>query len=123
MFKQEKWQQALQLYKNHFNEAHWQKEKYKWEALKCFQDNWDIEADNFSEILEKALAKTQNLLSSNNNFPRKMIVGLARQETEKVREMFKRLFDEEKNYFERIENFKSTAETLFKKHENLGKNH
>lgn len=39
-------------------------EGYKWGAIKCFQDNWDIDADDFAGMLERALAKTSNLLAS-----------------------------------------------------------
>lgn len=35
-------------------------EKYKWEALKTFQDNWDIEAKNFGEMFERCLPGNQN---------------------------------------------------------------
>ena len=27
-------------------------ERYKWEAIKCFQDNWNPDAENFEEMLK-----------------------------------------------------------------------
>ena len=33
---------------------YWNNEKYKWEAVKCFQDNWNIDAEDFSEMFKKA---------------------------------------------------------------------
>ena len=39
---------ALKRYKEAFQER-WIDEKFKWEAVKWFQDNWNINAENFSE--------------------------------------------------------------------------
>lgn len=44
----------IKLYKQHFEEIH-KGEIYKWEAVKCFQDNWDIDAQLFPEMLDSAL--------------------------------------------------------------------
>lgn len=38
--------EVLTQYKENFP-SHWEEEKYKWEAIKCFQDNWDINAQDF----------------------------------------------------------------------------
>ena len=62
--------EVLTLYKQDFVAVTWGKEKYKWEAVKHFQDNWDINADDFAEMLERALAKTYNLLASMNSYPK-----------------------------------------------------
>ena len=68
---------VLVEYKQNFVSRQWGNEKYKWEAVKWFQDNWDVNASDFSEMLNRALDKTFNLLASNNNFPKSMIVGFA----------------------------------------------
>lgn len=39
--------------------------------IKCFQDNWDINAKDFADVLTRSLSKTCNLLASMNNFPAK----------------------------------------------------
>ena len=36
-------------YKKIFDER-WQGEKYKWEAVKWFQDHWDINANDFADM-------------------------------------------------------------------------
>ena len=77
-----------------FASTTWPNEKYKWEAVKHFQDNWDINAPDFAEMLERALAKTYNLLASLNNYPKGMIVNSAKSAPEDVRAMFIVLFDE-----------------------------
>ena len=53
---------VLTEYKRIFISQQWPNEKYKWEAVKCFQDNWNIDASDFPEMLNKALEKTLNLL-------------------------------------------------------------
>ena len=76
MINLEKLQNALVEYKKIFDER-WQGEKYKWEAVKWFQDHWDINANDFADMFAKATEKTANLLASMNNFPRKMVIQYA----------------------------------------------
>lgn len=49
MINNEKMQIALKSYKEAFSER-WVDEKFKWEAVKWFQNHWDINAENFSEL-------------------------------------------------------------------------
>ena len=88
MFDQSRLQKVLVQYKKDFVPKHWDEEKYKWEAVKCFQDNWDIKAANFKDMLSRSLSKTYNLLSSMNNFPADMILGFAKTAPEDVRSMY-----------------------------------
>lgn len=109
---------VLVQYKQDFASKQWGNEKYKWEAVKCFQDNWNLNADDFSDMLSKALAKTFNLLASTNHFPRRMIKEFAKKAPEEVKAMFIALFDERKDIYERIEAFKVQAAELLEKYEN-----
>ena len=77
MFNQLRLKEALRQYKKDFVATHWNEEKYKWEAVKCFQDNWDIHAADFEDMLSQSLSKTSNLLASTNNFPAGMIIEFA----------------------------------------------
>ena len=43
-------------YKAYFP-SHWEDEKYKWEAVKWFQDHWDVNAPDFAEMLSRSLEK------------------------------------------------------------------
>lgn len=104
--------EVLALYKQDFVPVTWGNEKYKWEAVKHFQDNWDINADDFAEMLERSLAKTYNLLASTNNFPKGMIVNSAKIAPEDVQAMFMALFDESRDYWERINEFKQRSNDL-----------
>ena len=88
MFNEGKFDSIIAEYKKQFIQSQWSKEKFKWEAVKCFQDNWDISTDNFTEMLINSLAKTGNLLSSKNNFPKDTIINLAKFYLNEVRKMF-----------------------------------
>ena len=114
---------ALASYKKDFVSRQWGEEKYKWEAVKWFQDNWEINATDFADMLERSLDKTFNLLASNNNFPKGMIVEFAKSAPEEVRAMFIALFDESRDIFERMDAFKMRATVLLGKYGNGAKQH
>lgn len=107
---------VLGAYKQDFVSRQWRDEKYKWEAIKCFQDNWNVKASDFADMLTRALGKTCNLLASNNNFPKSMIIGFAKAAPEEVRAMFIALFDESKDVFERMDTFKTKSSVLLKQY-------
>ena len=110
-FSKEKLRAVLEGYKAHFEEQ-WKYERYKWQAVRHFQENWDIEAGDFSEMLNRSLDKTYNLLASANNFPKGMLAVFAKAAPEIVRGMFRDLFDESKDAGTRIQAFKQRSATL-----------
>ena len=85
-FETHSYTEALEEYKKDFD-SEWQDEKYKWQAVKCFQDNWDVNAADFADMLTRSLAKTYNLLVSMNNFPGKMIEGFAKAAPEDLQKI------------------------------------
>ena len=98
-------------------------EIYKWEEVKRFQDNWDVEADDFADMLERSLTKT-NLLDARMFYPRSVIIEFARRYESDVRTLFSILFDEQQNLLDRIEIFKTGIVDLHKKwNPEGGKNH
>ena len=105
-----KFTEILSEYKNEF-QTRWNDEKYKWELIKQFQSNWNIDAENFHDMLEKALPNT-NLLNSANFFPRLMILAFAEIVPEEVRAMFRNLFDESKDLEQRLKEFKHSADKI-----------
>lgn len=123
MFDPSKLADVLVAYKKDFVSKQWDKEKYKWEAVKWFQDNWNVNATDFAEMLNRSLDKTSNLLTSLNNFPRGMIDEFAKAAPEEVRAMFIALFDESKDVFERIDAFKTQSSILLEKYGNKGAQH
>lgn len=123
MFDAMRLNEVLIQYKQNFVSKQWGDEKYKWEAVKWFQDNWDVNAPDFTEMLNRSLEKTYNLLASNNNFPKGMIVGFAKAAPEEVRAMFIALFDESKDVFERMDAFKLQSSILLEKYGNGAAQH
>ena len=114
---------VIDSYKNTLN-VNLPEEDYKWEAIKHFQNTWDINAVDFANMLSDAFSQAGNLLVGNWFFPLKMIKKYAELEPETVREMFKVLYDETKDLFERIVFFNSQShELLFKYEENKSLNH
>lgn len=118
MFDTRRMKDALVSYKRDFIKNQWPNEQYKWVAVKTFQDNWDVNADDFAEMLTRSLSKTYNLLASINNFPAKMIEVFAKTAPEEVRAMFIALFDESNDVVSRIIDFKDKASVLLEKYGN-----
>ena len=117
MIDETKFEEALGAYKKAFNASHWNVERYKWMAIKNFQDNWDINAEDFLTMFNKATDKANNLLSSMNYYPRGMIQEFIRVDKEAVRAAFINLFDESQSLESRIEKFVNDSETLRKKYD------
>lgn len=103
----------IKVYKERFDKI-WEDEKYKWEAVKCFQENWDIDAVDFLDMLIRSFSKTDNLLAAVNYFPAGMIEEFARVQPEIVRDMFRNLYDESKDVYTRIAGFRNKSEYLLK---------
>ena len=98
-------------YKLNFDRVN-QEEIYKWKAVKCYQDNWNIEAENFYEMLMVSLSRTKNLLDSGQYFPLRMLVQYAEHRPNEVRQLFRNLYNEEEDLFERIQNFQTNINVI-----------
>ena len=123
MFDKIRLKEVLVEYKKQFVQKQWPDENFKWEAVKCFQDNWDVNADDFSGMLKKSLSKTDALLASPNNFPAQMIIKFAEIVPEEVRSMFLVLFDESRDVYERIDTFKQKSGVLLERYGSGAKHH
>lgn len=69
-------------------------ETYKWEIAQEFQ-YFDVDAEDFAEMLTHMWKVSANLIDSSQQLPFYALVDYARREPETVREMFRKLFDEE----------------------------
>lgn len=116
MIDREKLQPILDGYKTYFPE-HWNDERYKWEAIKHFQDYWDIDAPNFGEMFAAATDKAYNLLASGFAYPKAMIINFAEADEDATKQIFQVLFDESRDLGERVENFRNASETLRSTHD------
>ena len=57
MFDKFRLKDVLIQYKKDFVATQWGNEKYKWEAVKCFQDNWNVKAEDFGRYVESLFGK------------------------------------------------------------------
>lgn len=101
----------------------WDQEEYKWEAVKHFQEHWNIDAEDFSVMLVEATSKHVNLLDSKMYYPIGVLKDYAGFDLERTREMFRVLFDEGKDLSERISFFSNEAEAIRKLGGDRWKNH
>jgi replicative superfamily II helicase len=97
----------IEAYKDNFDVVN-AMELYKWKAVKQFQDHWDIAAQDFHIMLQEALSLTENLLASHNYYPREMIINAAEIQPEIIRTLFKNLFDEAEDIYQRMETFRES---------------
>lgn len=111
----QKVREILKGYKRNFNRIH-KEEIYKWRAVKCFQDNWDIKAPDFLTMLDKSFASTKNLLDSGSYYPKRMIHICTEREPENVRQLFIDLYKEEENLIDRITAFQDGFKAIYKKY-------
>lgn len=112
--------QYIEDYKRSFDIVN-QQEIYKWKAVKCFQDNWDINADNFHEMLLASIRQTENLLKSGQYFPLRMLTHYSENRPNEIKTLFKALYNEEEDILDRIENFQNGI-TIINNELSLGKN-
>lgn len=96
----------IDQYKLNFKTVHRQ-EIYKWQAVKCFQENWNINAIDFTAMIDKSLMQAKNLLDSGNYFPKRMIINNSKINPELIKPLFIDLFDEQKDLIERIKQFQT----------------
>lgn len=114
LIMQGKIREIISLYKADFKRID-AEERYKWVAVKYFQDHWDIESPEFAVMLEKAFSKHVNLLDIGVARPLAIMVYFAKREPESVRSLFRILFDESLLLEDRIQDFKSGVELFVSK--------
>ncbi len=98
-------------------------ETYKWEAIKCFQDNWNTDSQDFVSMLLRAFSKSSNLLSGYNYYAFGMLKGFAEHEPETLKRMFINLYDENIDLKTRYENYINASDSLLKKYWGETKKH
>ena len=110
---QTKLQELISKYKADFN-TYISREIYKWEAVKEFQDNWNIDDDDFADMLSRSLAKTKNLLDVQAFYPKGMILNYAKDYPDEIRALFAILYEEDDDITQRIDAFKLGIEKVHK---------
>lgn len=124
--KTENFERLIENFIERFDEMHninSNKEFYKWEAFKSFEDNWDIDATDFVAMLKEAVKDTYNLIDNQRIQPLTGIIKLAERPelTETVRLMFDELYSDDGGDIdlrqEKINNFICKANGLLEKYE------
>lgn len=107
MIIKEKILKLIDDYKKAFTAQHWEEERYKWQAVKHYQDIKGSDFNNFSDRFLAATEKHFNLLSTSSYWhPRAMIGNFCEIcGDEGVAEQFDMLYDESKDLKTRIQNF------------------
>lgn len=130
MIDRKKFDKLVKEYQNYFTnhkgengESYWEEEEFKWRGIKTFQDNWDLDAQDLSDMIKRSLNGVSHMMVSQARFPEGMIEGFAEREPETVRAMFKDLFDESKDIVERFHSFKQKSAELLERVGNGAKNH
>lgn len=87
-------------------------EAYKYLAINTFQENWNLDAEDFHQMLRASFSKIDNLLYQNSwGF----IDKSAKLFPEEVREMFIDLYNESIEISQRIQKFQTESENLLSK--------
>lgn len=101
--------QKIQFVIKKYKENFWsvdKNERYKWIAVKWYKQYWNIEASDFGKMVALAFEKASNLLASGMYYAYKMLVEYANAEPEKVRELFRILYNEDISLAERYDAFR-----------------
>lgn len=112
MINKEKLRQVIAEYKKFFLQYFVKQESFKWRAVQVFQDNWDIEADDFAAMFKRATSVAKDLLGSYASYPVARILVFADKDKEYTRSMFRNLFDESQDLATRIREFMSKAKVI-----------
>lgn len=130
MIDKKKFDKLVKEYQNYFTnhkgengESYWEEEEFKWRGIKTFQDNWDLDTQNLSDMIKRSLYGVSHMMVSQARFPEGMIEDFAEREPDTVRAMFKDLFDESKDIVERFHSFKQKSADLLERVGNGAKNH
>lgn len=85
-------------------------EGYKWRAVSCFMENWDIDADDFASMFKSSMKDTSNLIDNATVQPIGGILLLLKhpEEIEFVRKCFRDLYTDDGGNLEARQE-KSTA--------------
>ena len=104
-------ERIIEKYKALVKQDNNKEEVYKWELVKEFQSKWDINSKDFPAMIKSI--NFDNLIFYNS----KKFLNSSDKYPENIREMFRDLFDENKDLKQRIVSFQKKANELFAEHE------
>ena len=101
----DKIQTVIKKYKENFEYIN-KEERYKWEAAKCYSEHWDINTEDFTQMLIAAFKQSANLLTSGMYYAYKGLIDYSSVEPENMRSLFRVLYNEELPFSERYDLFR-----------------
>lgn len=107
-------------YKRHWQEIH-NLEDYKWNAVRHFQEHFDIDAEDFAANLRESFRKAGNLLATAMYMPLSMLIKHATLSPDNVRQAMVNLYDETKPLYERSANFLADMAQIHNRNMEAGK--
>ena len=106
-------QDAIKFYKDNID-YYWNDEKYKWIAVEHFQKHWNIDAPDFAEMVAEAFSRAKNLLAGGMYYAYGMLCDLAKQDPEKMRSLFRTLYNEDMPLGDRLKIWWATCDEMLK---------
>ena len=96
--------EKIEEYKKVFPER-FTTQKYIWEAVKTFQNKWDINSSDFSNMYKHATVDAENLLHTTGFLPRNYIIKTCRNNPSEIKELFSHLYNDNVPLENRINSF------------------
>lgn len=111
----------IEWYKKNWTDLQ-QLEDYKWAALEKFQNNFNIDAKDFSAMFNSSFDSDFNLLSGGPFYnPLSGMKKIAKYAPEETRELFRQLYDDQENLANRVETFIATFNDIYNRLVSEGK--
>lgn len=101
----EKIKEVIEQYKDEFDFAD-REERYKWKAIGSYRRDWNIEEKDFASMFKQAFYEARNMLMGSRYFAYQMVIEFAEKDPERVRSLFRLLYNEERPLSERYEEFR-----------------
>ncbi|HZK08263.1 MAG TPA: AAA family ATPase [Bacteroidales bacterium] len=105
----DKKQELIEKYKEYLRETGNEDENYKWDAIENFRKNWNLDVEDFGEMLIEAFRKHTNLVYHDSRW---FYTIIAKNKPIRAKEMFLNLFDEGLDLEERMNQFISQSDEL-----------
>jgi hypothetical protein len=107
-------QQYVTAYKEDFARRD-EEERYKWEAIGHYKKVWNIEAEDFADMLADAFIEAGNLLAAKMYFPYRMLCKFAEMDPAELRNLFRNLYDETLPLSQRYHDFRTGADKFIRR--------
>ena len=120
MIDKDIFQKYLDEYKEDFVQRFKFATGFIWKAVKTFQDNFTLETEKFSEMLEKSLSDTYILMAFRSRMsqiePKRQILWFAEISPEETKHIFNDLFDEKISLINRLSAVKEKISAMYRKY-------